>query len=109
MVSIRVESCRETVDHIFVHCHHFAELREQASRDLCSATSRLLREVETIPPREVYLHCARHLFNDDSSVWPQTVSHFYLGMIPLVASSESSMQASNPRQLRICGMIILFF
>jgi len=85
--------------HIFIHCHHFSEMHEQAARDFCSATFRL-SEVETTPlTMEVYLHSARHLFNDDSSVGPQTLSHFYLGRIPLVASSESSPPASHPRRI----------
>ena len=47
---------------------------------------------------EVCLHCAHHLFNDDSSVWPQPLSCLYLGMIPLVASSVSPLLAcsTNP-------------
>ena len=92
-------SCREMVHHIFDHCHHFSEMHEQAARDFCSAMFRL-SEVETTPlTREVYLHSARHLFNDDSSVGPKTLSHFYLGKIPLVASSESSPPAFTPRRI----------
>lgn len=59
-------------------------LEQLAARDLCSVTSRLLPEVETTSiSREIYLHCA----DADSLVWPQTISHFYLGVIPLVVSS----------------------
>ena len=53
MVSIRVL----VPGNGFVDCHYFAEMREQAARDLCSETPRLLDEVETThdPGKSTYI------------------------------------------------------
>ena len=69
----------ETAHHIFVCYHRFAEMREQAVRGFCDATSRLTRQPSTT--REAHLQptlCAGGNGEDHLGVlqpWPVGHSH----------------------------------
>lgn len=96
----------ETAHHLFVACHHFQSLRDSYARQVCQQTEALLSEAETTSSkREDRPHgarsswpaeraslfddlrrIARGLFVDDASVWPQSLSHFYLGSVPAVST-----------------------
>lgn len=72
----------ETPHHLFVQCPHFEAVRDEALRALLRDTSALLQATKTPLPEDVILRTARTLFTDDSTTWPQTLSHYYYGMVP---------------------------
>nr|VWP00788.1 N/A [Ganoderma boninense] len=72
----------ETPHHLFVECPHFAAVRDEAKDAVVRDTSVLLQAAKTPLPSEVLLHIACSLFSDDAHVWPQTLSHYFLGTVP---------------------------
>ncbi|KAI6003724.1 hypothetical protein EDD15DRAFT_2219738 [Pisolithus albus] len=104
----------ETTHHLFVSCHHFQFLRDEYTHRVCQRTEALLCEAETTCcAREDCSHGARSswpterarlfddtrrdlrriaagLFVDDASVWPQSLSHFYLGSVPAISTLLSA-------------------
>ncbi|KAI5992524.1 hypothetical protein EDD15DRAFT_2168055, partial [Pisolithus albus] len=101
----------ETAHHIFVSCHRFQRLRQEYSRHVLQQTDKFLSEAETTCPfqedclhsaqsswpteptcfvgdtKHHILHAAASLFVDDPSVWPQSLSHYYLGTMPAIPGS----------------------
>nr|VWO99263.1 MRP-like transporter [Ganoderma boninense] len=72
----------ETPHHLFVECPHFTAVRDEAKGAVVRDTSLLLEAAKTPLPSEVFLHIARSLFSDNAHVWPQTLSHYFLGTVP---------------------------
>jgi hypothetical protein len=73
----------EDAHHIFVHCPHFSNLRDEYSKSLLSNTERLMSDSNLPPPLLSHLQRTTvHLFQDNSS-WPlHSSSRFYLGLLP---------------------------
>ncbi|KAI5984602.1 hypothetical protein EDD15DRAFT_2120604, partial [Pisolithus albus] len=74
----------ETAHHIFVSCHRFQRLRQEYSCHVLQQTDKFLSEAETTHAKHHILHAAASLFVDDPSVWPQSLSHYYLGTMPAI-------------------------
>lgn len=82
----------ETAHHVFVTCPTFQHYREHALSSVLRDTSNLLDDAP-LSVRKVVLDTARSLFHDDVRVWPQHLSHFYLGTLPKLPLPEEVLQA----------------
>ncbi|KAK0443140.1 uncharacterized protein EV420DRAFT_1067896 [Desarmillaria tabescens] len=72
----------ETVHHVFISCPTYRSFRQQAAQTLITETSRILDSAEVpLLICRAFLHIVQRLF-EDGSIWPQSVSRFYLGLTP---------------------------
>ncbi|KAK0228538.1 hypothetical protein IW262DRAFT_1351615 [Armillaria fumosa] len=89
----------ETVHHIFVSCPTYRSFRQQATKTLITETSRILdsAEVPLLICRS-FLHVIRRLFEDGPD-WPQSLSRFYLGLMPPLPKHTGLPEAKENRLL----------
>jgi hypothetical protein len=86
--------------HIFVHCPHFTNLRNEYSKLLLSDTEHLTSD--STLPLPILSHLQRttaHLFQDDSS-W-LLHSCFYLGLLPPLLPSTTPFQSLTTELQRL--------
>lgn len=75
----------ETTHHVFAHCAAFKDLRTSAAQSILDDTSEQLRAAETpFPYTDIVLDTAKKILTNDSSVWPQHSTRYYLGTLPPV-------------------------
>ncbi|KAK0243165.1 hypothetical protein EDD85DRAFT_318805 [Armillaria nabsnona] len=89
----------ETVHHVFVSCPVYHAFRQHATQTLITETSRILdsAEVPLLICRS-FLQIIRRLFEDGPS-WPQSLSRFYLGLIPPLPALTGLTGAKTSRLL----------
>jgi hypothetical protein len=73
----------ESMHHVFVDCRDFESWRMTAADELVNRTELKLIEAEIpVGEQQAVLSAAKSLFTDEPTVWPLTISQYYIGQIP---------------------------
>ncbi|KAJ7234955.1 hypothetical protein C8J57DRAFT_1573080 [Mycena rebaudengoi] len=86
----------ESMHHVFVDFRDFESWRVTAADELANRTEHKLIEAEIpVGEQQAVLSAAKSLFTDEPTVWPLTISQYYIGQIP----SLNDFVAKGPGRL----------
>ncbi|KAJ7628797.1 hypothetical protein FB45DRAFT_919275 [Roridomyces roridus] len=105
-------SCRrgcpdaETEHHIFVRCPAFINLRDEAREAVVRDTITFLNDAD-VPLMDVrrVKRVAECLFRDHHRIWPQNLSKYFLGLVPLVPAINIHPNAAARKVSMAVGQI----